>query len=655
MKSRLQLMRRKGGRDDGVIMVLTLIMLTVVGLLVLALLSSSDTVLRTSQVVNAGRSVTYSADGAVAGAINSIRSSATQGRDPADGGTCSSFTVPDTNGAGMRVDCAGEAGSGHVTVPGHSGGGTAIRLVGTNSGETDLVQRSNSTLRVTGNVEVNSNIDMSASNVAMDVLNGGAYATGTCPKTKITATDGVLCGPSDGLTSTFATPTQSPQTADLDLTVRSVPTCDSTKVVQTPLQPGQYQDAGALSSYTNCSRSVVRFAPGTYYFNFTSSSHVWTMSSATTNVVGGAATSVYSPVPPLASVMPLPTTDLAPLCDLAQDGVQFVFGGDSRLNISSGYLELCPRSADAGKTVIFGATSSTSATATTSPDVNPATASGSSFSNVATDALLLGDAKSASATVTNTASATATLSGYALTLPTGSTINSVQLKVGHRETYANGNAPTITAQVSGTGFSCSANVANSTAYTVGNQSISCLNSAARLAGFNVAYTMTVGNNKTATSALDGIAVVVNYTPPGIAQESGCITAAGYGPNSDSTHCPVLQTAGNNTGLVLHGGIYSPDAVLDIALPGASVQKFENGLIARAARLQVNPSTIYVGRVIYIPAGSSLPEQRADRTVDFVAYDSANQVRLRAQVVYDDNAGQTPGRAVTIATWTVATP
>ncbi len=115
-------------------------------------------------------------------------------------------------------------------------------------------------------------------------------------------------------------------------TARTVPTCTAGAVVN--FSPGLYTNATGLS---NCDNATMAFAPGTYYFNFTGPSSTWTMN--TGSLVGGTPTTTLvagrSPTIPGSCVSPLTSTT-------PNAGVQFVFGGVSRMDVTgSARAELC--------------------------------------------------------------------------------------------------------------------------------------------------------------------------------------------------------------------------------------------------------------------------------------------------------------------------
>lgn len=639
---------RRGRDESGSALVITLVVVAIVGIVLSALLASIDGGFRTGRVVDQQRLVSYAADGAVEGSIASIQGDGTLGLDPAltpAPAACPDFNLPDVNGQPItRVTCTGEPGSGRVLVPSSSGANTAIRLVGSDPSEVGLRQFSNNALNVAGDIEVNAAVQIPASSARI-VTNGSLRAVGTCDKAKVTAPT-VQCAPDDTVTP-FAVPPIAAQA--VNTTARTAPTCNTNQVVQT-LQPGTYTNAAALSSLTSaaCSRSIIHFTPGVYYFNFPAANAVWSMTDPNLAVVGGQAAAGWPTTPPPSGAWPL----AGPLCDTSASGVQFIFGGTSRLRVDAGALELCPVSSDPKKIVIYGSTVDPAEVLPTGVTVVSGTWSQQS------GALAPADGASARTVVTGS-SATLGLTGYALSVPPSASLISVDMEVAHSEagTPNNGN-PTLEAVVSGPGFTCApvAIAQRSTDFVQRSSVLSgCLNSPARLASFRVDYRITTAANRTGHTALDGITIAVRYSTSSVAPQTGCITQTGYGLADDATRCALLGTDGAQTQLTLHGGIYAPAAVLNIALPNTSVQQFRGGLIARALRISVNPSTSYIGPVAGGLGGAPTPAVLADRSVRFRAYDGAGTQLLEAVATFDDGGGATPGQSVTVTEWTVTRP
>ena len=111
------------------------------------------------------------------------------------------------------------------------------------------------------------------------------------------------------------------------------------------LQPGTYQSAAALNTALTC--PVVWLRPGTYYFDFRDAgTHELTVGTGT--VVVGGAPSGWTPGTTPAASIPFPTaaSPTASACDTTAAGVDIVFGGDSRVNVTGGKVQLCALSTE---------------------------------------------------------------------------------------------------------------------------------------------------------------------------------------------------------------------------------------------------------------------------------------------------------------------
>jgi hypothetical protein len=126
-------------------------------------------------------------------------------------------------------------------------------------------------------------------------------------------------------------------------------TCGAAAAVY-EFQPGLYTNAAALNALTNgaggCSGSVWHFNPGTYFFNFTDAAiaHQWIVSSG--YLVGGKANVAGALTVPKVQALESAKT---PFCAVPtvgattpNTGVEFVFGGDSRLFVTKGLASANP-------------------------------------------------------------------------------------------------------------------------------------------------------------------------------------------------------------------------------------------------------------------------------------------------------------------------
>lgn len=161
--------------------------------------------------------------------------------------------------------------------------------------------------------------------------------------------------------------------------IRTLPSVPSSCVAGvTTFSPGTYTSAGALSDLfasPSCKGKWIWFTPGVYYFNFTdgnqslrcgnpassdvmakpeSNRHEWCIgrpdpaTNIATNdvhIVGGTPYNWDGATPPTSGkAFPQDIDADHPYggnCDPGQPGVQFIFGGDSRVYVADGSFELC--------------------------------------------------------------------------------------------------------------------------------------------------------------------------------------------------------------------------------------------------------------------------------------------------------------------------
>ena len=230
------------------------------------------------------------------------------------------------------------------------------------------------------------------------------------------------------------------------------------------------------------------------------------------------------------------------------------------------------------------------------------------------------------------------LDGYAGVAPPGGSINvSHTLNVAHREIAGNNNdISSLEVQIG----SCVIPVplrrsATPAAPVVDPLTSPCL--AAAVAGnFSVTFTATARNNQTFTENLDGINLVVNYTPPVYSAQSGCVVATGG--------CAMLRIGTNKAAFVMWGTLYTPLAFIYADFKNKSVFEFHRGVVARAIATDAVP-----------PADSSQsfclgygsPCLGPARVLKFTATVSG-ATRLVALVQYFDSPAI--GRTVSVLSW-----
>ncbi|HEY8721807.1 MAG TPA: hypothetical protein VIM26_24795 [Pengzhenrongella sp.] len=499
-------LRARLGRDEGASLVLTLMFVVGTGVMLGALLTYANTAINTAKATQGRHQLSADVSGAMDVAINELRKS-TYADSTQPCPTTVPANVPGADGKPIRIVCLPKVGSGTSagTVPinkvNHPGAAVltlAPIQVAPGQTEAGLTKSDNSRLRIKGGVYVNSNIDASGSGTtcqdlqsanctAIDVEQAGVLAKGSClPAARVVATTApytVSCSvagtakASDPLlkdpalltdtdlphgTAIAAGYAQPPSTID-KLGLQVVPTLCPPVGQAVELNPGYYDDAVALTDLTSTCNRAFHFAPGVYYFDFRNEEmagiaagsrpigwsnnvkNVWTINNGSADfyVVGGT-TKDWSAGKPTT----FPGSCVSPLTSTANnEGVQFVFGGSSRIDLQQGQVELCGQySLDRPALVLYGAKTGTTIQqalrASTPTAVAPSSAFVSTPPGAELQRLSSVDGALATAPITRAASGTTTatvrLTGMdaASQIPPGSILTTAELRVTHKETTA---------------------------------------------------------------------------------------------------------------------------------------------------------------------------------------------------------------------------
>jgi hypothetical protein len=652
-----------GPDDRGAALVLALLFITGVGLITGALLTFSGTSIRSASELQNRSQVDLDVDGALQVALNNVRQST---YNNGSGETCLNSGFLDVTGANsplVRVACTPGSGTGAaaglVPISAANRPGSAILTLGTNPGEPGIGHTSNAPMWVKGRIFVNSTITQGGK----DCPTTPQPPTSNCaeiysPDAKVTVKgncDGTIISvPAKECNATGADPSgrdldpgtvagtavgyAQPPAAPSDLNLRTVPKCTVSTPSTVTLQAGYYDDADALSDLSSCGKTII-FAPGIYYFDFhdaematsgTKPSDVWTVSNPASYLIGGTPNGWTTGPPPTfpgACVSPLTTTTAA--------GVQFVFGGDSRMVVTAGNVELCGSYfSNKPSLVIYGAKTgadTTNGPFTSTPSGTPSTPTGETgyttipAGQVVTNVSTIGDSKVATAVITRPSAGSAAggvaLPGYAPTpaIPAGSILTSAQVQVAHRESVlrtGDGAKISLTAARSGATAATRQIDTSSSMVTETQDWTDALISEVHQYGltglklqFDVTAGVTSGSNTSLASTLDGVVVKLTWKPPAVRGErtaingsANCVGTAPYLPSGPN--CALITTSGAQTELYLQGTVYTPYAALDIALTNASGQVFKSGLITRSLQFQVTASSSFNQPVIEIPDNST---------------------------------------------------
>lgn len=688
--------------DDGAILVIALVIITTVALVVGTVLTQGDGSLRATVALREVAGTTYAADGAAQVAINGLRTGHNLGdAEPADwvytntlGTGCFGYNsdgstvggielpgfYPGANGGAATsayVECAPEDETGAqgsaVPITNANKPGNAILTLGTGgeAGFTFKTNGSSGAFRVRGGVWSNSTIVRDNNGVLESTESIRAH--GGCSPVAAMSAPIVSCS--------AATVPDPDYRSDIELAGTGVP------ALQTPpagcasgtatLQPGYYDDATKLNALTpnGGGGCLVHLLPGAYYFDFHnnaggfdlsttgSAAHVWNVNSGT--VVGGTLTSDTS----------VPGRCVNPIDDVTAQGVQLVFGGDSRIVVDKGaQMEVCASyRSNRPPIAVYGqrtgtATSTTLAgpsalTTSGTPTVTAGTFTGATAANLQTaDGNQTTNANLAVWTRGNTGPSTQTgsitMTGFApaTALPKGTILTGARLKVTHRST-GGPNAFTLTPSA-GTGLSshtlpARANLTTDDVDLSGVGGWAALQRSVHDHGFSGAtLKLDASLGKSQTAQLDAARLELTYALPALrGQTSTVATPAGQ---------PVVKALGNSTLFYVQGTTYVPLASVDLSLNNIAESVFRFGVIARSLTVFETASFSYPGAVIELPDNSpgwgvngTLVQLRVHVCPEEATCSAATgTLALKARVqVWDPTGTPSPGRRqISILSW-----
>jgi hypothetical protein len=643
MRDRIAHARARG--DEGAALVLVLIVITVIALSLSALLTLSDTSVRTTVGLRSQVAATYNADGSMQAAINNLRNSSYNDNV---GEHCfgASDTLPLSNFDGANsaaVTCKADPKKVLIQCPSLQNcnrPGNAILTLGTTSEDgLNITQPTGSTFRVHGNVFSNSNI-----NVVNGTLNTNAVASarGSCTGS-IQSTPPPACNVGNASNPLGDDPAYASEAAAVPVH-RSLPSCTTPNSV-IRFEPGSYDDAKGLSTMMSnsspCKGSTWWFPPvydgsgrpvatGVYYFDFrnsgtnanpllnSSGGNVWTVNSGYLvggTPVDGSGAQIASP-----SVQPsIPGSCDNPIINANAVGAQFVFGGDSQLIVDAAQAEVCGSYHTNKSPVAIYGQSTGSDTPVSWTGANALTMStvvnGGNFTNPA----WIGQADGQSATWVKTGSnnqtGTVTVSGYqpSTPIPAGSILTSAKLVAVHGNTAGStqDNLSVLVSPTGGTPFTVTVPHYGDTAMHTdsidvsqgGTGQLAQLVNAGTLASTQLTYSATVGH--AGTERVDAMKLELTFLPPALRAGSGCVTAGPYTRNGNkTTSCAVVTATGAPAGkFYVQGTTYTPKAALDVTLNNATEQVFRFGVVARSLWIKETGSFSYGGVVIEVPDDS----------------------------------------------------
>lgn len=725
---------RRTADDSGAILVIAIIVITVVSVVTGLVLTRGDGSLRATIALRNVAGTSYAADGAAQVALNALRTGYWDGSaeklDPnwaftnvvgdgcfgrndnasilsPDGDLLLSefYTAPKSSGDGdtsAYVTCVPEDATGaqgtvrHVTTensPGH-----AVITLGS-GGENGLhAKTNNNSLKVRGGIWSNSNI---VAERPIEVEDASVRARTGC-----TGTITVEAGQTKNCSSSGISDPNYPADISSIPEHRSVPAgCGSDHYIA--FEPGYYDDAAALENLTTSCNKIFWFKPGAYYFDFHNNSADPLFETGITNgatdnewYVSRGKLIAGTPIDGSGNVLSAPPANPTipgscqnPIDSANAQGVQFVFGGDSRIHIAGNpadpQVELCATyRASVPPIVLYGAKTGdnpslteiengSALTTAGAPTIAAPTGSDGTFTPLTAD--VLQDTGNGSTVWQRTAGGVdgnevrrITMGGFAppTTIQKGAVLKQARLIVRHKSALNNaGTASTIKIMPS---------APNSTALATFNlgrpgglttetidlkaSQTAVFNALAKgihdngYTGSDIEYTATVG--RTQSAELDAVRLELEYYVPQMrgpaAIPNNCLTVVGGG-------CAVLASDHNFKGhLYLQGTTYAALQKVDIGLGNLTAQVFRWGIIARSLYVESTGAFGHPGAVIELPDNS--PGFGVDGTiVQMTVYvcqgsdtcDDSGRVALkvRAQVWDEDgNPSTIEDRQVTVLSW-----
>lgn len=638
MTRRLRALRED---DSGAMLIVALIIITSVAVVTGALLTQGGTSFRATATLKGVAGTSYSGDTAAKVAVNNLRLGA---RAPgwvtptfpgpwtdwaytnnADGAGCfgTDGTAPkntlelkdlypkagdQTAATSARVECTAIPGTGIFSGVGVDNPDptdafaqalTTVGTTGTLQGMTlkPLGSGNQAAMPVRGGIASKSYINVTSGALVTD---GSVKAEGTCTG-QIVSTPPAVCN----APGTVAVPTA--PAAPLT----SVPAYQNPSSYASPsctFVPGFYNNAKALSDAVN-SCAMAKFAPGKYYFDFRdeergTGTNEWNIA---TKVIGGEyATGV------------IPGACKSPIFNDPVTGVQFVFGGTSRITVSdTAHVELCgpsnggdppvtlyqePTGSTEAATPLASATAGTVSQLTgngggnkwTTGVVAPSTTPATSIK----DAIAAADTKNVSWTVGgNNDDVGIDLSDFAglNTIPAGADVSSAVLQVKYTKTSPKPLAVTVATQTPADVAITAPDATGWGQADVAGQLRGLLASGALDATRPVLQLRMMDANKDDTLKIDAVKLTVTYVKASLraAQDVKLVNDPGANFHGE---------------FVVQGATYAPKGFIDLD-PGSfdtALVAFRWGLLASGVNLKAQPSQQFGYPLVSVPvAGHGL--------------------------------------------------
>lgn len=614
----MRIRRRIVTDDSGAMLLIALIVITTVAVVTGAILSHAYTSLRATVSLRGVAGTSYAADTAAKIAIDNLRLGASAAIPGAtypssdwvysnntDGTGCFGLSgsapkydlvLPQgfypkagsqTGAPSSRVDCSVVPGTGLFG----GGGGVEntdqnnfIRAITVFQGPLEVFN--NSVLQVRGGIASNGVIDASNAAGTGIFTNGYVWANEGCSGS-ITSTPAKDCNHAE---------VNDPQIADVFTTTAGLPVRNATAQSCGAFQPGYYSSAAVLNAKVNSCGTAI-FAPGNYYFDFQdealgSGTNVWSIDNT---VIGGEMIGAGDP----------PGRCRSPIDDPTADGVRFVFGGTSRMNIGqNAHVELCGSYSETAPPVVLQQQMTNYDPGPPPPAVfmtaGTVTTPGSDGTWAPTEASgLLDEAFGADggpqgqwAGPGNNKRAIAKLENFsaAPNIPTGSIVSTAVARIKHRETIT-GSLTLTVANGTGAGLITKDYTVSANAALDWDDIDIAADFAPAITAGTFAPTVTIKTQaaKDATAVIDAVQIKVQSTPLALHAASAVDFIGGFGNSFKGD-------------FVLQGSVYAPlgNVTVNFGNNNDTVVAFRYGMAVREAHLAGHPQVLYGYPLVSIP-------------------------------------------------------
>ena len=664
--------------EQGAVLVLALLMITTVAVVTGAVLTRGDGSLRAAVALRDVARTSYAADAAANVAINDLRTGYATGNGQGTGpwyftnavgtgcfgydGTAGASTakttltldniIPKRSGETQQPmsaavvctpeDATGEQGSA-VAVNNANKPGNAILTLGT-GGEDGFVYRANGSggaFRVRGGIWVNSNI--------VQLQNGDLSSTESIRAVSGCDPANAMVAPVVNCSASAAADPAYPN--DLTVSGLGVPalqtppaSCPNNSTIQ--LQPGYYDDVSLLNALTTSNTTcTINMLPGTYYLDFHNDSGTTAgarndplydsdISSSAANewMIGPRKTLIAGT---LTSDTTVPGRCVSPIDDAAAQGVQLIFGGDSRMSVVSNgqpaNVEICGSYSGARPPIaIYGQPTGTAmasepkgATAIEAAGPYSVTAPGAAGTFSTPTQAALKDAGNGSVlwqrdnSGSNSEVREVDLGGFsppmAAPAPAGTVLVDGALKIRHRSTSGTSNSVKNVTLTSGattatlTGCTLAASTDVTVERTVDLKTCTGWGALQKVAhdkgigSFRVVLSSTLTKNQAAE--YDSVRLELKYYRPQLRAQTTASITGNVVSTVGSAGSPVVLADGNATNFYIQGTSYVPTGKITLNLNNIAESVFRFGVIARSLRVIETGSFEYPGAVIELPDNS----------------------------------------------------